>query len=228
MRPRHRNQNTRNREEILNQQSDQQTRQDRRKAERETKERTDRIAAELQRSPGLALLFANFQNLTRSVTELSVGMKTLGSMLANRRVISLENLQSLEAHLSSSLSLPELEAIQAPINVEEWGESIIVSSRKDAQVHLLRFRGIGKLPLHKHERRVEKIEIISGEARVLFDGMPLSLLQGDDLIFHPGVLHGIENVGTDLLVIKETRLGFLGDDCISGEPATEAATSIVR
>ena len=96
-----------------------------------------------------------------------------------------------------------------------WGTFDSIDSGKRFQVKRITVKPGGRLSLQRHEKRAEHWVVIKGTAKVT-RGKDVFILEENESTFIPiGVIHRLENPGTDSLEIIEVQTGnYFGEDDI--------------
>ena len=104
----------------------------------------------------------------------------------------------------------------ADINSERpWGRYEVLSSSDVHQVKNIYVLPGKRLSYQRHQKRAEHWFIVSGHARITFDGNSFEMSAGDSIDIEIGMAHRIENIGTDELVFTEIQTGtYFGEDDI--------------
>jgi mannose-6-phosphate isomerase-like protein (cupin superfamily) len=96
-----------------------------------------------------------------------------------------------------------------------WGRWCVLEDDASFKVKRIEVLPGKRLSYQKHFKREEHWYLVKGEAKVTRDGSDYLLAQGESIDIGRGVLHRIENVGTDLLVFIEVQQGdYFGEDDI--------------
>mgnify|MGYP001464613232 CR=1 FL=1 len=96
-----------------------------------------------------------------------------------------------------------------------WGTFDSIDSGERFQVKRITVKPGGRLSLQRHEKRAEHWVVIKGTAKVT-RGKDVFVLKENESTFIPiGVIHRLENPGTDSLEIIEVQTGtYFGEDDI--------------
>ncbi len=104
----------------------------------------------------------------------------------------------------------ELEKSERP-----WGRYEVLQESTHHKVKCIWVTPGKRLSYQRHQKRAEHWFIVQGSARVTIDGKDSTLAPGATVDFAIGVLHRVENVGTDELVFVEVQTGtYFGEDDI--------------
>lgn len=97
-----------------------------------------------------------------------------------------------------------------------WGKYDSIDKGKRYQVKRITVNPGAKLSLQMHQHRTEHWVVVSGEAKVT-KGEEIFLLSENESTYIPiGVIHSLENPGSDILELIEVQSGdYLGEDDIT-------------
>ena len=112
-----------------------------------------------------------------------------------------------------------------------WGYYLVLHEDAGYKVKQFVVRPGSRLSLQRHRQRAEHWQVVRGEAAVTRGKEIVRLLPGGSIDIPLGVLHRVESVGKEDLVVIEVQTGeYLGEDDIErfeddyGRAATESAT----
>jgi mannose-6-phosphate isomerase len=104
----------------------------------------------------------------------------------------------------------ELEKSERP-----WGRYEVLQEAGTHKVKCIWVSPGKRLSYQRHQKRAEHWFIVQGSARVTIDGNVQEMKAGMTVDFAIGVLHRIENVGSDEVVFVEVQTGtYFGEDDI--------------
>ena len=111
-----------------------------------------------------------------------------------------------------------------------WGYYLVLQEDAGYKVKQFVVRPGRRLSLQRHRRRVEHWQVVRGEASVTCGDKIVRLLPGESIDIPLGVLHRVESVGKENLVVIEVQMGeYVGEDDIErieddyGRAAAESA-----
>lgn len=96
-----------------------------------------------------------------------------------------------------------------------WGYYLVLHEDTGYKVKQFVVRPGCRLSLQRHRRRAEHWQVVRGEAEVTCDNEIVRLLPGGTIDIPLGVLHRVESVGSENLVVIEVQMGeYVGEDDI--------------
>ena len=104
----------------------------------------------------------------------------------------------------------ELEKSERP-----WGRYEVLQETDTHKVKCIWVSPGKRLSYQRHQKRAEHWFIVQGSARVTIDGNVQDMKAGMTVDFAIGVLHRIENIGSDEVIFVEVQTGtYFGEDDI--------------
>ena len=96
-----------------------------------------------------------------------------------------------------------------------WGYYLVLHEEDGHKVKQFVVKPGARLSLQRHRRRAELWQVVRGEAEVTRGKEIIRLLPGESIHIPLGVLHRVESVGKENLVVVEVQMGdYLGEDDI--------------
>jgi len=96
-----------------------------------------------------------------------------------------------------------------------WGYYLVLHEDAGYKVKQFVVRPGSRLSLQRHRRRSEHWQVGRGEVMVTRGKERIRRLPGESIDMPLGVLHRVESVGTENLVVIETQMGeYVGEDDI--------------
>ena len=113
-----------------------------------------------------------------------------------------------------------------------WGYYLVLHEDAGYKVKQFVVRPGSRMSLQRHRRRAEHWQVVRGEASVTCGEEIVRLLPGESIDIPLGVLHRVESIGTENLVVIEVQMGeYVGEDDIErfeddyGRVAAESAAA---
>src|SRR5512141_166499 len=96
-----------------------------------------------------------------------------------------------------------------------WGYYLVLHEDAGYKVQQFVVRPGSRLSLQRHRRPAEHWQVVRGEASVTRGKEIVRLLPGESIDIPLGVLHRVESVGKEHLVVIEVQMGeYVGEDDI--------------
>jgi mannose-6-phosphate isomerase len=96
-----------------------------------------------------------------------------------------------------------------------WGRYEVLQESTTHKVKCIWVSPGKRLSYQRHQKRAEHWFIVQGSARVTINGNTEDMSAGMTVDFAIGVLHRIENIGTDEVIFVEVQTGtYFGEDDI--------------
>ncbi|NDF42958.1 MAG: cupin domain-containing protein [Actinobacteria bacterium] len=96
-----------------------------------------------------------------------------------------------------------------------WGRYEVLQESETHKVKCIWVNPGKRLSYQRHKFRAEHWFIVAGRAQVTIDGSVRKIGPGESVQFGIGVLHRIENIGTDEVIFVEVQTGtYFGEDDI--------------
>ncbi|NDA41367.1 MAG: cupin domain-containing protein [Actinobacteria bacterium] len=96
-----------------------------------------------------------------------------------------------------------------------WGRYEVLQESETHKVKCIWVNPGKRLSYQRHNFRAEHWFIVAGRAQVTIDGSVRKIGPGESVQFGIGVLHRIENIGTDEVIFVEVQTGtYFGEDDI--------------
>ena len=96
-----------------------------------------------------------------------------------------------------------------------WGYYLVLHEDAGYKVKQFVVRPGRRMSLQRHRRRAEHWQVVRGEASVTCGKEIVRLLPGESIDIPLGVLHRVESVGKENLVVIEVQMGeYVGEDDI--------------
>jgi len=96
-----------------------------------------------------------------------------------------------------------------------WGRYEVLQESDTHKVKCIWVNPGKRLSYQRHKCRAEHWFIVAGSAQVTVDGSVRRIGPGESVQFGIGVLHRIENIGTDEVIFVEVQTGtYFGEDDI--------------
>jgi len=96
-----------------------------------------------------------------------------------------------------------------------WGYYLVLHEDAGYKVKQFVVRPGSRMSLQRHLRRAEHWQVVRGEAAVTRGKETFRLLPGESTDIPLGVLHRVESVGMENLVVIEVQMGeYVGEDDI--------------
>ena len=96
-----------------------------------------------------------------------------------------------------------------------WGRYEVLQESSTHKVKCIWVNPGKRLSYQRHKFRAEHWFIVAGSAQVTVDGSVRKIGPGESVQFGIGVLHRIENIGTDEVIFVEVQTGtYFGEDDI--------------
>lgn len=96
-----------------------------------------------------------------------------------------------------------------------WGRYEVLQESDTHKVKCIWVNPGKRLSYQRHKFRAEHWFIVAGSAQVTVDGSVREIGPGESVQFGIGVLHRIENIGTDEVIFVEVQTGtYFGEDDI--------------
>ena len=96
-----------------------------------------------------------------------------------------------------------------------WGRYEVLQESDTHKVKCIWVNPGKRLSYQRHKFRAEHWFIVAGSAQVTVDGSVRKMGSGESVQFGIGVLHRIENIGTDEVIFVEVQTGtYFGEDDI--------------
>jgi mannose-6-phosphate isomerase-like protein (cupin superfamily) len=96
-----------------------------------------------------------------------------------------------------------------------WGYYLVLHEDDGYKVKQFVVKPGSRLSLQRHRRRAEHWRVVRGEAAVTRGKEIVRLLPGESIDIPLGVLHRVESVGKENLVVIEVQMGeYVGEDDI--------------
>ena len=116
-----------------------------------------------------------------------------------------------------------------------WGYYLVLHEEDGHKVKQFVVKPGARLSLQRHRRRAELWQVVRGEAEVTRGKEIIRLLPGESIHIPLGVLHRVESVGKENLVVVEVQMGdYLGEDDIErfdddyGRTATASSAHVPK
>jgi len=96
-----------------------------------------------------------------------------------------------------------------------WGRYEVLQESETHKVKCIWVNPGKRLSYQRHNFRAEHWFFVAGRAQVTIDGSVRKIGPGESVQFGIGVLHRIENIGTDEVIFVEVQTGtYFGEDDI--------------
>ena len=96
-----------------------------------------------------------------------------------------------------------------------WGYYLVLHEEEGHKVKQFVVKPGARLSLQRHRRRAELWQVVRGEANVTRGEEIVRLLPGGWIHIPLGVVHRVESIGKENLVVIEVQMGdYLGEDDI--------------
>ncbi|NEP81354.1 MAG: cupin domain-containing protein [Okeania sp. SIO3C4] len=113
-----------------------------------------------------------------------------------------------------------------PTRTPPWGKVTMLEEGPRYKINRIEVKPKHHITTQMHYHRSEHWIVVSGTAKVVFDGKEHLLLQKQSTYVPPNTAHRVENPGTIPLVMIEIQNGeYLGEDDITRFPEADTEVS---